>query len=187
MRLHGGYYKKDADGKRIIPQDAGQPRPLLEESALRKRKQDGVNIKRGQVPPISPAGNTNGIIGDNGNGDVVSTRLSESPPHKKLFLKSDGSGQSESTPPPSSFRCLPPPDTSQLLANLERKTKEEQQAAVAAVAAAAVQLPTPPPPQPPPPLAPLTPFPVSVDRLHIRQFNIEFLGQFFINDDFAGH
>ena len=158
MRLHGGYYKKDADGKRIIPQEAaGQVRPLLEESALRKRKQDGVNGKRGQVPPIS-LGNTNGSNGDNSNGDG-----SESPPlHKKPFLdSSESNGQSESSsPPPSSFRCLPPPDTSQLLANLERKTKEEQQAAVAAVAAAAVQLPTPPPPPPPPPpLAPPTPFP----------------------------
>ena len=162
MRLHGGYYKKDADGKRIIPQD-GHLRPLLEESASRKRKQEnGVNNKNGKLPPISPI-NTNGIIGSNINGgDPSSSRLSsESPPHKKLLLESSEiSGQSESTPA-SSFRCLPPPDTSQLLANLERKTKEEQQAAVAAVAAAAVQLPTPPPP--PPPLTPLTPFPVSVD------------------------
>ena len=164
MRLHGGYYKKDADGKRIIPQDAGggggHLRPLLQDSASRKRLQDGVNSKQGKVPPISPR-NIN-IIGDN-NGDP-SSRLSESPPHKKLFLESESSGQSESSPP--SFRCLPPPDTSQLLANLERKTKEEQQAAVAAVAAAAVQLPTPPTPPPPPPphppLTPLTPFPVSV-------------------------
>ena len=154
MRLHGGYYKKDADGKRIAPQDA-QLRPLLEESAIRKRKQDGVGGKRGQVPPISSS-NITGI-----NGDAPS-RLSESPPHKRLFLEresgGDSNGQSESAP---AFRCLPPPDTSQLLANLERKTKEEQQAAVAAVAAAAVQLPTPPPP-PAPALAPLPPFSVSV-------------------------
>ena len=152
MRLHGGYYKKDADGKRIAPQDASGPQRLLaEESAIRKRKQDGVGGKRGQVPPISSS-NITGI-----NGDV-----SESPPHKRLFLEresgGDSNGQSESAP---AFRCLPPPDTSQLLANLERKTKEEQQAAVAAVAAAAVQLPTPPPP-PAPALAPLPPFSVSV-------------------------
>ena len=156
MRLHGGYYKKDADGKRIAPQDASGPQRLLaEESAIRKRKQDGVSGKRSQVPPISSS-NINGI-----NGDAPS-RLSESPPHKRLFLEresgGDSIGQSESAP---AFRCLPPPDTSQLLANLERKTKEEQQAAVAAVAAAAVQLPTPPPP-PAPALAPLPPFSVSV-------------------------
>ena len=151
MRLHGGYYKKDADGRRIIPQ-GGHLRPLLEEPVTGSRK------RKHEKP-----GNNNTInVGDQ---DVdFKYRPNESSPsspaNKKLFLENESSGQSESAP--ATFRCLPPPDTTQLLANLERKTKEEQQAAVAAVAAAAVQLPTPPPPSPAPALAPLAPFSVSV-------------------------
>jgi hypothetical protein len=176
MRLHGGYYKKDADGKKVVnlppvPDNnggtGGHLRPLLEEpmgGGSKKRKLEeneesvaacigndklsaeairilhrhtpsatpGIAMKQ---PPTSPSDTSQAamkrIATAMGKQQGSSVPISGSGCCNRTSSSSPAAGASSdaSTIP---FICLPAPDTSQLLANLERKAKEQQQAAVAA-------------------------------------------------------
>ena len=111
MRLHGGYYKKDADGRRMVG--------LANTSPLKT---------------IGGNGNTaTNLVGTKRKPDQSETNSSQSgpPPNKKCLTPTISvtycQPQVTSLPttlPTFSFSNLPQPDTSKLLANLEQKAKE---------------------------------------------------------------
>lgn len=153
MRLHGGYYKKDADGRRIIPQQpivsqshsttnntatstdtsntalTSHLRPLLEEGMKKRKHEDSEKgvitacMGNDRLPPEAVK-----MLHQHNN--------SNQPPLKMPHLSTSSSTSTSqltitpatpSTPLPNlSFRSLPPPNTSQLLANLEIKAKERE-------------------------------------------------------------
>ena len=100
MRLHGGYYKRDAEGKRIVnavrpsnddPPPAPSPghlRPLLEESKKRKLEQEELSIQTSSLTQ-----------------DLITHIL-----HSPQTMNNEN----------KVFTSLPQPNTNQLLANLER-------------------------------------------------------------------
>ena len=114
MRLHGGYYKKDADGRRMVGMANTSPLKTMGSANLvgTKRKPD--------QSETTTSGNSNGA---NQNG---------SPPNKKCltptisvtYCQPQVTSLPSTTLPTFSFSNLPQPDTSKLLANLEQKAKE---------------------------------------------------------------
>ena len=116
MRLHGGYYKKDADGRRMVGMANTSPLKTMGSANLvgTKRKPD--------QSETTTSGNSNGG-GANQNG---------SPPNKKCltptisvtYCQPQVTSLPSTTLPTFSFSNLPQPDTSKLLANLEQKAKE---------------------------------------------------------------
>ncbi|TRY69926.1 hypothetical protein TCAL_01235 [Tigriopus californicus] len=153
MRLHGGYYKKDADGRRIIPQqpivsqshsttlnntattnDNSTPstshlRPLLEEGMKKRKHEDSGKgvitacMGNDKLPPeaIKMLHQHNSSNQPPMKIPNLSTSTTASTPQLTI------TPATPSTPLPNlSFRSLPPPNTSQLLANLEIKAKERE-------------------------------------------------------------
>ena len=113
MRLHGGYYKKDADGRRMVGMANTSPLKTMGSTA------NLVGTKR--KPDQSET--TSAGSGSNPNG---------SPPNKKCltptisvtYCQPQVTSLPSTTLPTFSFSNLPQPDTSKLLANLEQKAKE---------------------------------------------------------------
>lgn len=106
MRLHGGYYKKDAEGKRIL-------NPKLDPALTA--------AGNGMVKTLVKEGSRKRKIGAPLEG-ASPDKLSPETVHL-LQTTSQHNATATTSQPSLPFRCLPPPDTSQLLANLERKNQ----------------------------------------------------------------
>eukprot|EP00095_Tigriopus_kingsejongensis_P005141 snap_masked-scaffold100_size373717-processed-gene-2.4 protein:Tk05141 transcript:snap_masked-scaffold100_size373717-processed-gene-2.4-mRNA-1 annotation:"hypothetical protein TcasGA2_TC014528" len=154
MRLHGGYYKKDADGRRILPptpshtnttQDVnGNPYApatkgnsnndqsrIMSETGQKKRKHEEETDVTGvitaclgndKLPPEAVK-----MLHQHGHNSDQQPLMKM--PH--LTTSSTASATNltitPSTPVPNlTFRSLPPPNTSQLLANLEIKAQQRE-------------------------------------------------------------
>ncbi|CAB4058764.1 Zinc finger protein 541 [Lepeophtheirus salmonis] len=103
MRLHGGYYKKDAEGRRI---------PSLTEAALLQQQ----SLSEKNV----------GAAKRNSNVQMMHSPALDPPPATAANSPSKAVDSAISSPS-LAFRSLPPPDTTKLLANLERKAAAIQQ------------------------------------------------------------
>lgn len=101
MRLHGGYYKKDAEGRRMVPGMQAQPlKTALNMAAANKRKV----ADQSTSPPQKKC--------------LTVTYCPPPPQQQQQPQVTSGSM------PSFAFSNLPQPDTSKLLANLEQKAKE---------------------------------------------------------------
>ena len=113
MRLHGGYYKKDADGRRLVGMANTSPLKTMAMTAKSNHaKLSSENLKRKANP-----------------GDHPGSSLGQDPQAKKAPAGPAGLSVTYCQPqvtslPSFAFSNLPQPDTSKLLANLEQKTKQ---------------------------------------------------------------
>ncbi len=144
MRLHGGYYKKDAEGKKAANGTQAGPSTAISKggktgSVETKPDKKVVAAKRFRSGPTTPTvPEKKRVLAS----DCLSNQLpAEAIRHLQNLAPGNKSCQNplpSPSPPPTAvepsvsfpFKSLPPPDTSQLLANLELKNLEEQQQAM---------------------------------------------------------
>ena len=109
MRLHGGYYKKDADGRRLVGMANTSPLKTMAMTAKSNHaKLSSENLKRKANP------------GDHPGSSLADPQAKKAPAGLSVTYC-----QPQVTSLPSfAFSNLPQPDTSKLLANLEQKTKQ---------------------------------------------------------------
>ena len=147
MRLHGGYYKKDAEGRRLVA--AGM-------SAAANNPLKTVGLAQSSNVPISSTATAPAAMASNKRKASVGgdqTDLQQQPPQKKCLTPTLSMTYCQSQPslpvppqppqqplvstlPSFAFSSLPQPDTSKLLANLELKAKEMMTSEVSSVTSA---------------------------------------------------
>ena len=145
MRLHGGYYKKDSEGKKILTSAALRQNLkgtkfnsafsknnlkrkcgiTLEETSAKKTSLCPVNLQTSlsNLQPITPA-SLSGMCMSNNNTTNSGMINITSALEQKVPFESQARFSSSvcHMPQPSlAFQSLPPPDTNKLLENLEKK------------------------------------------------------------------
>jgi hypothetical protein len=140
MRLHGGYYKKDSDGKRIPPTSNLKQNNLklnkigmvtTKNGAKRKcptlNHQDLVPEKKSSLCPINVQSSLSSLQPVTSAMFSIISANQRSPLSPNLHLNTPHFEASQPVvcppaPQPSlAFQSLPPPDTNKLLENLEKK------------------------------------------------------------------
>ena len=143
MRLHGGYYKKDSEGKKILTSAALRQNLkgaklsstfsknnlkrkcgiTLEETSAKKTSLCPVNLQTSlsNLQPITPASLSGMCLSTNNTTNMINLT---STLEQKVPFESQARFSSSVCPIPQpslAFQSLPPPDTNKLLENLEKK------------------------------------------------------------------